>query len=173
METTKNKLSPEQQKFFRRLGNYLDTKIYYYGSVQRLDFFGKDSDIDVFIFSSNLDETKAKLLSFLGEKKEKAKNVIKKYKQNVFKGFKISHTDKKTNVRAEITVYPENCKEPILKMQNKVKDNLPFFICWALYILKIMYYTLGILSTDSFKYCKTFVLKYNKDNDEEDDWLII
>jgi hypothetical protein len=33
METTKNKLTSEQMKFFKKLSNYLDTKLYYYGSI--------------------------------------------------------------------------------------------------------------------------------------------
>ena len=47
METTKNKLSPETKQFFDKLSSYLDTKLYFYGSVQRDDYFDGKSDIDV------------------------------------------------------------------------------------------------------------------------------
>ena len=69
METTNNKLTSEQMKFFKKLSNYLDTKLYYYGSIQRKDYFPGTSDIDVCIFTDNNTETKYKLISFLGLKK--------------------------------------------------------------------------------------------------------
>jgi hypothetical protein len=39
METTKNKLPEKEQQFFNELSKYLDTSLYYYGSVQRNDYF--------------------------------------------------------------------------------------------------------------------------------------
>ena len=39
METTKNKMPPYAKQFFYNLSNYLDTQIYYYGSIQRNDYF--------------------------------------------------------------------------------------------------------------------------------------
>ena len=38
-ETTLNPLTPYQENFFKKLSIALDTKIYYYGSVQRFDYF--------------------------------------------------------------------------------------------------------------------------------------
>ena len=81
METTKNKLTSEQMKFFKKLSNYLDTKLYYYGSIQRKDYFPGTSDIDVCIFTNNNTETKYKMLSFLGLKKSEYKKIIYKLHQ--------------------------------------------------------------------------------------------
>ena len=50
METTKNDLPPNTKKFFYNLSEYLDTKLLYYGSVQRSDYVPGKSDIDVIIF---------------------------------------------------------------------------------------------------------------------------
>ena len=78
METTKNKLTSEQMKFFKKLSNYLDTKLYYYGSIQRNDYLFGTSDIDVCIFTNNNTETKYKLVSFLGLKKKEYKKIVLK-----------------------------------------------------------------------------------------------
>ena len=65
METTKNKMSHFAEKFFHKLKNYLDTKLYYYGSIQRNDYFPNSSDIDVDIFTDNEQSTITKLQNFL------------------------------------------------------------------------------------------------------------
>ena len=65
METTKNKLPVFAEHFFKKLGDYLDTKIYYYGSIQRSDYFPDSSDIDVDIFTENENSTITKLQHFL------------------------------------------------------------------------------------------------------------
>ena len=53
METTKNKLTPYEQSFFDNLRNYIEKPIYFYGSIQRDDYFPQMSDIDIDIFSDN------------------------------------------------------------------------------------------------------------------------
>ena len=65
METTKNKMPEYNNIFFEKLKNYLDTKLYFFGSVQRPDYFQKGSDIDVAIFTDNIKSTVTKLQSFL------------------------------------------------------------------------------------------------------------
>ena len=65
METTKNELSPYSKTFFKKLSNYLDTKIYYFGSIQRNDYFPKSSDIDIDIFTDNEKSTILKLQNYL------------------------------------------------------------------------------------------------------------
>jgi polyribonucleotide nucleotidyltransferase len=47
METTRNKLPDVIQVFFNKLSEYLDTKLLFYGSIQRSDYFPGSSDIDV------------------------------------------------------------------------------------------------------------------------------
>ena len=76
METTKNQLSPYATTFFNKLGNYLDTKLYYYGSVQRNDYFNDDSDLDVAIFTDNVSSTLSKINNFLNVKKYEFKKFV-------------------------------------------------------------------------------------------------
>jgi len=65
METTRNKIPPRTQHFFNSLSNYLDTKLYYFGSIQRADYFPQGSDIDVDIFTDNEQATMIQMQHFL------------------------------------------------------------------------------------------------------------
>jgi len=78
METTKNKLPENYNIFFNNMSNYLDTKIYYYGSVQRQDYLYNSSDIDIDIFTENELSTIYKLIHFLDIKKNKFQNLFLK-----------------------------------------------------------------------------------------------
>ena len=46
METTKNIMPEYSNLFFNKIKNYLDTPIYFFGSVQRDDYFPQSSDIE-------------------------------------------------------------------------------------------------------------------------------
>ena len=84
METTKNEMPKYAKHFFKKLGDYLDTKIYYYGSIQRLDFFPMASDIDTDIFTDNESSTISQLQSFLGVPKYEFRKVVYRlHKANV------------------------------------------------------------------------------------------
>ena len=53
METTINELTPYEKDFFTNLRNYIDKPLYFYGSIQRNDYFPGKSDIDIAIFTDN------------------------------------------------------------------------------------------------------------------------
>ena len=161
METTKNNLTPEQTKFFKKLSNYLDTKLYYYGSIQRKDYFPGTSDIDVCIFTDNNTETKYKLLSFLGLKKNEYKKIIFKLNKSkkIVYGYKIKYKNEKKNINVEFAIYNNKDKDGVLLEHNSKRD-LPFYILWLLIILKFFYYTLQILSKSFYYKCKRFVMNY-------------
>ena len=78
METTTNNLSPYESIFFNKLSNYLDTKLLFFGSIQRYDYFPGVSDIDVDIFTDNVSRTISQIQNYLhinkkttNEKKER------------------------------------------------------------------------------------------------------
>ena len=54
MENTKNVLPDHNRQFFKDLSEYLDTKLYFFGSVQRPDYFPGKSDIDIFLQTMNI-----------------------------------------------------------------------------------------------------------------------
>jgi predicted nucleotidyltransferase len=65
METTKNGLSPYEKTFFDKMRNYISLPIYFFGSVQRPDYFPGLSDIDIDIFTFDEKTTIIKLQKFL------------------------------------------------------------------------------------------------------------
>ena len=85
METTKNKLSPYETIFFNKLINYLDTKLYFFGSIQRYDYFPGISDIDVDIFTDNVSRTISQIQNYLNiDKKITNKFIYKVDKENFY-----------------------------------------------------------------------------------------
>ena len=78
MENTKNVLPDHNRHFFKDLSEYLDTKLYFFGSVQRPDYFPGKSDIDVDLFTNNESSTIMKLQHFLGIEKYKFKKFVYK-----------------------------------------------------------------------------------------------
>ncbi len=157
METTKNKLSPETKQFFDKLSNYLDTKLYFYGSVQRDDYFDGKSDIDVDIFTSDEKGTMLKLQDFLHIDSSKFKQVVNRMHttNKIVYGHKVKYN--KGGINAEFSIYNEQNKENVLREHNS-KSVLPFFISVLLIILKFVYYRLYILPTRIYIYLKNLIM---------------
>jgi hypothetical protein len=161
METTKNELPIYAKDFFNKLSNYLDTKIYFYGSIQRYDYFPNFSDIDVDIFTDNEKSTVSKLAHFLELNKNEFKKIVYRlHKSNkVIYGYKIKYDDIENNFSTEISVYNEKDKEDIL-LEHNSKINIPFYITGLLYFLKFFYYSLGILPQNIYYLIKNFIINY-------------
>jgi len=161
METTKNEMPYYAKNFFNKLSNYLDTKIYYFGSIQRNDYFPKSSDIDVDIFTENENSTIIKLQHLLGlERNNFKKFVYKLHKTNkLVKGYKVKYKDEFNHFFTEISIYNEKNKENILTEHNS-KNKLPFYISYSLILLKILYYNLGLLPKGIYRYAKRILMNY-------------
>ena len=119
METTRNKMDAYSKTFFFKLGNYLDVKIYYYGSIQRNDYFPKSSDIDVALFTDNINSTITKLQTFLNVDKSTIKSFIWRvnYDNSLVKGYKIMYKEPENELTVEFSIYDEKYKDGILKEQ--------------------------------------------------------
>jgi predicted nucleotidyltransferase len=161
METTKKKLTPYAEEFFHNLSTYLNTKIYYYGSVQRDDYFPKSSDIDVGIFTINDSSTITQLQNILGVEKSEFKKFIYNLSKTkkVVHGKKLKYEDPSNELSVEISIFAEKDKEDILKEQQSIQI-LPFYVSGLLIVLKFLYYNLGILSKHTFKYLKRKIMQY-------------
>ena len=161
METTKNKLTPFAENFFNKLSNYLETKVYYYGSIQRYDYFPMSSDIDVDIFTDNEASTIYKLQSFLGKKKYEFKKFIYRlHKSNIIvSGYKVNYADETEHFSTEISIYNNKFKESVLDEHNS-KTILPFYVSIMLIILKTLYYNMYIIPEPLYKFFKTIIMNY-------------
>jgi predicted nucleotidyltransferase len=161
METTKNEMGAYSKNFFLKMGNYLDTQIYYFGSIQRNDYFPGKSDIDVDLFTCNTQSTIIKLQNFLGIEKYKFKKFVYKLHKSkkIVYGYKVKYEDPINNFFIEISIYDEKDKEYVL-IEHNSKSILPFYVSWLLIILKIFYYSLGILSEDIYIFLKKIIMNF-------------
>lgn len=155
MEYTKNNLSPEIKTFFKKLSNYIGEKVYFYGSVQRFDYFPEHSDIDVHVFSDNIHELINRLRHYLHLKNKYIKKImiyLSESKYMVY-GYKIIYRSNDLKLKTEITVYSNKYKKVVLKDDNAV-INIPSYIVFVLFILKVLYYQLSILDKQQFNFYK-------------------
>jgi len=161
MENTKNDMPLYAKIFFDKLGNYLNTKIYYFGSIQRYDYFPKSSDIDVDIFTDNEDQTINYLMNFLGLKKYEFKKFVYKLHETnkLVYGHKVKYKEPHNNFDVEISIYNENVKYEVLKEHN-LKMNIPIYVSFLLIIIKYLYYNFSLLSKANYKYLKGLIINY-------------
>lgn len=161
METTKNEMPEYAKHFFNKLSNYLDTKLYFYGSIQRNDYFPKSSDIDVDIFTDNMNSIITKLQHFFSVNRNEFKKIVYKLNKTnkVVFGYKFIHKEPANNFSTEISIYDNKYKDAVILEQSS-KFILPFYISWMLIILKNFYYNLGIIPKEYYKYLKRIVMNY-------------
>lgn len=160
MEVTRNKLSDYEKSFFHRLSNYLDTKIYFFGSIQRHDYFPSASDIDVDIFTDDENNTIIKLMNFLNIGRDEFKKVVWKLNTNKDKlayGYKLNYKNLEQNFCVEFSIYNEKYKDAILYEHNG-KTHLPLHATILLVLIKFLYYTLHLIPSKWYTKMKRFIL---------------
>jgi predicted nucleotidyltransferase len=159
MEHTKHKLTDYEKIFFNKLSNYLETKLYFFGSIQRDDYFPGLSDIDVDIFTENENSTIAKLSNYLNLNKYEFKKVIWKLNTTgqLVNGYKFMYRDLKNKLVVEFSIYSEKFKKQIIDEHNS-KINIPFYATILLVILKYLFYKLNIIPDEWYIKGKKFIL---------------
>jgi hypothetical protein len=169
METTKNKLTPYEQSFFDNLRNYIDKPIYFYGSIQRDDYFPQMSDIDIDIFSDNEHSTVIMLQNYLNMSSTDFKRSIYKLDKtnSVVPGYKSKYIDETNKLTVEISVYNEKYKEDILD-EHRSKLSFPLHITIILILLKFLHYSLGILPIYYYSRYKKFLTNACYDNNKSE-----
>ena len=147
---------PQKTKdFFKRMENYLDTELIYYGSVNRPDYVHDKSDIDVAIFTDNEYSIMAKLQHFLHVKQNAFDKVVWKLNGKVLYGYKIK-CEKYIDTKCEIAIYNNEYKD-ILLPEIKQYNNVTPFVAFLLFILKTMHYTFPIISHNDYNIYKRYV----------------
>jgi len=157
METTKNDLPPNVKNFFHRLSDYLDTKILYFGSVQRTDYVAGKSDIDIDIFTENENSIMSKMQHFLKVSKNEFKPIVWLIGNTPVYGYKLKYNNPEEQIVAEFSIYNEKFRDTIIKEHTR-KFVLPIYITVLLYIIKLFYYTIPLLSHKLYGKWKRFLL---------------
>jgi hypothetical protein len=165
MNNIRNDFPPDLKKFFYDLKNYLDTDLFFYGSVNRPDYVHDKSDIDIGIFTDNEHSMMTKIQHFLHVKKDAFDKVVWKLEGKIIYGYKIK-CDKYINSKCEIAIYNSDFKN-ILLNEMKTYNTLPFYILIMLFFLKTVFYIFPIISSDTYKLYKRIIfnrIMINKQN---------
>lgn len=161
METTRNELPIKLKRFLDKLSDYLDTPLYYYGSIQRKDYVAGQSDIDVSIFTDNEHSVIAKMCHYLRVKRKEFKTIIIKNSGKIVYGYKIKYqtesvNDKGEPIVCEFAIYNTIFKTTLMEFYHKI-NNVPLFILVLLYILKQVFYVFPIISKKKYTDIKNYI----------------
>ena len=164
-ETTLNPLTPYQENFFNKLSLALDTKIYYYGSVQRFDYFPGYSDIDVCLFSGNVESTLKKVQLLLGLDQDEYDHLyIILDKEVMYECYKVIYEEPEHNLSVEISIYNDSFKRNDFYLFSQIEE-YPFYVVYLLFILKFMYYKMNMVPVQVYNKIKGLIIDntiYNK-----------
>jgi hypothetical protein len=158
MENTRKPFPEHIHRFFTSLSQFLETPLYFFGSVQRIDYIPGKSDIDIDIFTNNIEYTKKKLAYFLKMKKGDFKKVMWRLKNNrVIHGYKIMYKNPKQKIIAEFSLFNESVKNFVLE-EHREAITYPTHALVLLYIVKFFYYQIGCIDRKMYKRMKTYLL---------------
>jgi len=158
MTKTKNKLPDTTNHFLTNLSDYLQTPLYFYGSIQRYDYFPGKSDIDIDIFTDNEKSTINTLSNYLQIDKKQFKKVIwQNDKKRMIYGYKKYYTNELLDIKIEFAIYNEKYKKDVLE-SHEYKTNLPLHIVVLLYLLKFVYYKLHMIDSKMYRKYKGYIL---------------
>jgi hypothetical protein len=151
------RLSENQKIFLNSLSNYIDDEIYLYGSIRRIDYIPDKSDLDIDLFTDNENSLIYKLCNLLHLKKNDFRKVVYKIENRLIYGYKTKYENSETKLSVELSIYNKKDREIIIKQHGKA-DKLSYVILFILYIVKLCYYKLGILSNELYSKIKNYLI---------------
>jgi hypothetical protein len=166
MEEIKDRLGDYKYNFFKKLQNYLDTELIFYGSIKRSDYFENSSDVDVTIITENVKSILVKTQQYLHIDKNKTQKIFQQTSVNykrIITGYKIKYENPEENIYFDLLIYDEKFRNDIMQNINDI-NNLPLYMVIILYILKILHYTLYVIPNSMYLYLKSciFYFYFNK-----------
>ena len=115
------------------------------------------SDIDIDIFTENEQSTINILSNLFNLNKTDFKKSIYKIDSFMAFGYKTKYLDEVNGINFEISIYNEKYKNIILYEHNNSRF-FPFYITFILYIIKILFYDLKLISKQNYQRCKRFLM---------------
>lgn len=160
MEEIKYRLTEQNYHFLKKFQEYIGSELIFFGSIKRCDFLQKYSDIDIAIISDNVENTLVKLKNFLNMDNQKIRKIFQKFPNtnNIVHGYKTNYNDINNDLSLEIILYDEKYRTQVINSVNDI-NNFPFYITYILFIIKILYYKLNMISDKLFKYIKQFLME--------------
>ena len=159
MEDVKHKMPIHQRHFFTKLENYLDTPLYYFGSIKRYDYYPNDSDIDAILFTNNESSSISQLQNWFDVSKNDFKKVVHFLPESkrIVHGHKLTYKNEKQNISTDILIYNKKDEE-IIKRDDQLRVGMPYYILPIMVILKMLYHQVGILPKYWYVYFKRIIM---------------
>ena len=149
--------------FFKKLENYLDNEINYFGSIRRWDYLPNSSDIDAVIFVNDEKSIINKIQNYLNLPNysfNKIYNFIPLCNK-VVTGYKYVIKDKPNNFKADLLIYNKKYEDCVTKDATQI-SNMPFLFSIIFYLLKKLF-NYNLLPKEMFLYIKRLLFSYIRD----------
>jgi len=165
MEKYKDRLDDYKYNFLLDLQNHLNQDFIFFGSINRLDYFKNNSDIDIAIITENTHSVLFKIQHYLNVDKTNIKKIYQQFNKkttNIVRGYKIKYKDVENNFKFDLVVYDEKYRPFVL--DNIYKHNtMPIVLSALLCILKFLFYKLYLFPKSFFMQIKNaiFYFQYN------------
>jgi hypothetical protein len=157
LEEVKDKLSENQYDYFVQLQEQIDLPLYFLGSITRCDYIKGKSDLDIEVFTDNLNSIVLKIeyLFDYYQRKTNRKFIVFEISNIPISGYKYYFKDKQRDVSFDFTIYNKACKNSVLH-HRIIEKNLPYLLSIFLVMIKILYYHLSIISNTTYSYIKKY-----------------
>jgi len=167
MNETLNDIPSNAKNFLDAFQNYIGQPLYYYGSIQRLDYVPGKSDIDIDIFTDNDATTEKRVIHFLKLEDKYIKRVFWRIPgyPPVVTGKKIMYKNRDLNLVCEISLYNNRFKDIVLG-EHRRKMNPAYHIIISLLIIKLLYYHFHFISGKTYRLWKGSLL-------DKDDFRVV
>ena len=162
MEDIKDRLGEYKYNFFTNLQNYLETELYFFGSIKRVDYFSNSSDIDIIVITDNVKSMLSKTQTYLNISKDKTQKIFQQhsvYDKGIITGYKIKYYNDEKNIEFDLLIYDEKYRKAVLQNIYDI-NNFPLYIIIPVYILKILYYKLHLISRKIYIDLKNLIFDY-------------
>ena len=114
MEDIKDRLGEYKYNFFNNLQNYLDTELYFYGSIKRVDYISNSSDVDIIVITDNVKSMLSKTQTYLNISKDKTQKIFQQhsvYDKGIITGYKLKYKNDENNIEFDLLFYDEKYRD--------------------------------------------------------------
>jgi predicted nucleotidyltransferase len=159
-----SKLTQEQYDYLVALEQFTNSKIHFFGSITRDDYFVGKSDIDIYFITPNVHDTLFKVKKFINNPNQKAYHA-KRHIKFTIDNLPQEHTTENLHIRQknriinlEINIYDEKYRQNLkLHYDLKRKRLTPFLVC-CLIMAKSLYYNINLMHWSQMKEVKRFIM---------------
>lgn len=159
-----SKLTQEQYDYLVALEQFTNSKIHFFGSITRDDYFIGKSDIDVYLITPNVHDTLFKVKKFINNPNRKAyqgKKHIKFTIDNLPQEYTFENLyirQKNRIINLEINIYDEKYRQNLKLYYDLKRERLtPFLVC-CLIMAKSVFYNVNFISNPQKSKVKRFIM---------------